>query len=139
MGKENDKGGNSLRFGSRRSEELHAYWDSALPETIAGSQEPAVLAKKMMDAIQPKAWASAGDHHTWAEGWATESLIAARQAYAGLLFGTAETEEGKLRLIHITLPEGYAASALPLVRERLAKAGFHLAELLNAIAWPDKS
>ena len=135
MGKESDKGGNDLSYGSRRSDELHAYWDSGLPGKIAGSTQPAVLAKKMMDAIQPDAWASPGDHHSWAEGWATESLVAGRQAYAGITFGPAEMEEGKLRLIPIKLPAGYDAAALPLARERLAKAGFHLAELLNAIDW----
>jgi len=57
-------------------------------------------------------------------------------ALLGIVFGPAEMDEGKLRLIHITLPPGYDAAALPLARERLAKAGFHLAELLNAIEWP---
>jgi hypothetical protein len=136
VGKESDKGGNDLSFGSRRFDELHAYWDSALPERIAGSQQPSVLAKKLMEAIQPQAWASAGDHHAWAEAWATESVAAARRAYAGLSFGAAEMNQGKLRRIPITLPVGYEAAVLPLAHERLAKAGFHLAELLNAIDWP---
>ena len=82
------------------------------------------------------AWASAGDHHAWAEAWATESVHAAKQAYAGISFGPAEFNQGQLQRIPITLPPGYEAAALPVVRERLAKAAFHLAELLNAIDWP---
>jgi len=143
-GKESDKGGNDLSYGGQRFEELHAYWDTILPMKIAGSNEPSVLAKKLADAIQPGGWASAGDHHSWAESWATESLIAARQAYAGIAFGAAEMAKPDgtnpaapaLRIIHIALPANYDASSIPLARERLAKAGFHLAELLNAIDWP---
>ena len=139
VGRENDKGGNELSFGSQRSEELHAYWDIALPEKIAGLSDPAVLAKLLAAAIPPGGWASPGDHHAWAEGWATESLAAARQAYAPLTFGVADTADGKLRRIHITMPADYDATAGPIARERLAKAAYHLAELLNAIDWPDRN
>jgi len=144
VGKESDKGGNDLAYGSQRNQELHAYWDTVLPREVAGSIEPPALAKKLVDAIQPGAWASAGDHHSWAESWATESLVAARQAYAGIIFGPAEMADGKLRRIPITLPAGhdastYDASAIPVARERLAKGGFHLAELLNAINWPPQN
>jgi hypothetical protein len=135
-GKENDKGGNELWYGGQRSEELHAYWDSRLSFKIAGSPEIPALAKQIAPAIQSGAWASPGDHHAWSEAWAAESLQAARQAYAGLAFGPAVIDQGKLKRISITLPPGYEATALPLARERLAKAAFHLAELLNAIDWP---
>ena len=138
-GKEDDKGANDLSFGSQRMDELHAYWDGLLPAKVAGSKDPLALAKKLSDAIQSGAWASAGDHYSWAEGWATESVAAARQAYAGISFGPAEMEGGKLRRIHVTLPANYDVSAVPLARERLAKAAFHLAELLNAINWPARS
>ena len=136
VGKEDDRGANDLSFGSARFDELHAYWDGALGKKIAGSPEAPALAKKLMDAIEPKAWASSGDHHAWAEAWATESIIAARKAFEGIKFGKAELQDGKLRRIPITLPANYDAVAVPLARERLAKAGFHLAELLNSIDWP---
>ena len=136
VGLEDDKGANDLSYGSGRWEELHAYWDDVLPRKVAGSQEVPALAKVLEGAIRPEAWASSGDHHTWAEAWATESLVAARQAYAGVVFGAAEVENGRLRRIPITLPADYDAYAIPLARERLAKAAFHLAELLDAIDWP---
>jgi hypothetical protein len=63
-------------------------------------------------------------------------LVAARQAYAGITFGAAQLQDGKLRKIPIALPAGYDEAVLPVVRERLAQAGCHLAQLLNAIAWP---
>ena len=130
------KGGNDLSFGNQPFEELHAYWDTALPEKIAGSKDPAALAKVLAPTIQPAAWADTGDHHAWAEAWATGSLAAARRAYAPIKFGAAELANGHLRKIHITLPANYDDTAVPLARERLAEAGFHLAELLNAIDWP---
>ncbi len=139
VGKESDKGGNDLSFGHKRFQELHAYWDTDLPEPGAGSREPAVLAKALEEAIPSGGWPSAGDYHSWAEAWATESLLAARQAYAGITFGPAEVEDGTLRRISITLPPHYDASAVPLARERLAQAGCHLAELLNAISWPARN
>lgn len=135
-GKDDDKGANDLSFGSQRMDELHAYWDGILPAKVAGSKDPSALARKLTEAIPPSGWASIGDHHCWAEGWATESVAAARQAYAGISFGSAEIEGGRLRRIHVTLPVNYDASAVPLAQERLAKAAFHLAELLNAIDWP---
>lgn len=135
LGKPSDKGGNSLTYGSQRYEELHGYWDTGLPQKLAHSREPAALAKIMMNAIKPAEWKSPGDYHQWAEGWATDSLAAARQVYAGIQFGTADVVGHDLKHIKIRLPQGYDEASLPVVRDQLAKAGFHLAELLNAIHW----
>lgn len=136
VGKPSDKGGNLLVYGPGRWEELHADWDTGLVEKVAGgSRNPADLAKVLDASIPADGWPTPGDYHTWAEQWATESLAAARQAYAGIAFGAAEMKDGRLERIHIKLPPDYDATAVPLARKRLAQAGVHLAELLNAIHW----
>jgi hypothetical protein len=64
--------------------------------------------------------------------------VAARTAYAGITFG-AETPDmkGGIKRIEITLPSNYDATCIPLAEERLAKGGYHLAEILNAIQWSE--
>ena len=136
----NDKGGNDLFFGPGRSDELHAYWDGTLIDKVAGSKDPAVIAGLIERdaAAKGDAWKDSGDYHHWPEAWATESLAAARTAYSGLAVGAATlNEKGRIKRIAITLPPHYDDVCGPLAEERLAKAGYHLAELLNAIHWAD--
>jgi hypothetical protein len=136
----NDKGGNALFYGPGRLDELHAYWDMALVARIADTDQPAELAKVLESKVvaEGAAWKSSGDYHRWAEAWATESLAAARTAYEGIAFG-AETPDpkGGIKSIKITIPPHYDENCIPLAEKRLAQAGFHLAELLNAIHWAD--
>jgi hypothetical protein len=136
----NDKGGNADFFGPDKYDELHAYWDTNLVQKVAGTKDPVVLAAALekLTAAQGANWKSPGDYHHWAEGWAGESLAAARTAYAGIVFG-AETPDKKwgIKSIKITLPGNYDEVCTPLAAERLAKAGYHLAEILNAIQWSD--
>jgi hypothetical protein len=135
-----DKGGNADVYGPGKYDELHAYWDTNLVQKVAGTMEAAelapVLIKKTAD--ESSGWKSPGDYHHWAEGWADESLAAARTAYAGITFG-AETPDSKggIKSIKITFPANYDQVCTPLAAERLAKAGYHLAEILNAIQWSE--
>jgi len=136
----NDKGGNDLFFGPGKSDELHAYWDGILIEKLAGSKDPAVIASWIEKdaAAKGDSWKDSGDYHHWPEAWATESLAAARTAYSGLVVGAATlNEKGRIRRIAITLPPHYDEVCGPVAEEQLAKAGYHLAELLNAIKWAD--
>jgi hypothetical protein len=112
----------------------------ALVARIADTDQPAELAKVLESKVvaEGAAWKSSGDYHRWAEAWATESLAAARTAYEGIAFG-AETPDpkGGIKSIKITIPPHYDENCIPLAEKRLAQAGFHLAELLNAIHWAD--
>lgn len=139
-GLEDDKGGNTDFYGPGKFDELHAYWDTELVDKITGSRDPAVLAEVLGEKVSeegPK-WRNAGDYHQWPEGWATESLVAARTAYAGITFGSFIPDpKGGIKSIKTTLPPHYDEVSVPLATERLAKAGYHLAELLNAIHWSD--
>jgi hypothetical protein len=136
----NDKGGNTDFYGPGKYDELHAYWDTELPLKVAGSKDPTVLAGVLdgLVAREGTGWKSAGDYHHWAEGWATESLAAARTAYSGITFGAEKPDSrGGIKSIQTTFSAGYDATCTPLAAERLAKAGYHLAEILNAIHWSE--
>jgi hypothetical protein len=140
VGLPNDKGGNDLFFGPGKSDELHAYWDGILIDKVAGSKDPAVIAALIEKdaAAKGDSWKDTGDYHHWPEAWATESLAAARIAYSGLTVGAATlNEKGKIKRIAITLPPHYDEVCGPVAEERLAKAGYHLAEILNAIQWSE--
>ena len=134
----NDKGGNALFFGPDRFDELHAYWDDTLVRKVAQTKDEARLATVLGGQIAASkgAWATPGDYHHWPEAWATESIQAANIAFAGVVFG-AETPDnrGGIKSIRITLPANYDATCVPLAEERLSKAAYHLAEILNAIHW----
>ena len=134
----NDKGGNVLFFGPGRNDELHAYWDGILIEKLAGSKDPAVIARLIEKdaAAKGDSWKDTGDYHHWPEAWATESIEAARIAYRGLTFGAVKPgKEGGIRSIAITLPANYDAVCVPVARERLAQAGYRVASLLNTLQW----
>jgi len=136
----NDKGGNVLFYGPGRMDELHAYWDTALVGKIANTERPEELAKVLESeaAAEGGSWKSAGDYHHWAEGWAAESLAAARIAYEGIAFGAeAPDPRGGIKSIRITFPPHYDETCIPLAEKRLAQAGYHLAEILNAIHWAE--
>jgi hypothetical protein len=136
----NDKGGNALFFGPGRYDELHAYWDADLVQKMASTKDAAVLAPVLerQIAAQGASWKSAGDYHHWPEQWATESVEAARTAYAGLEYGEVTPDpKGGFRKIQIKFPANYDQVCIPLAQERLAKSGYHLAEILNAIKWAD--
>jgi len=136
----NDKGGNSLHFGKGKNDELHAYWDSGGFGKVAGSDDPAKIAAVLAQTVAASgtAWKSPGDYHHWAEGWATESVVAARVAYDGIVFGKetpSNKDPAEIYRIEITLPPGYDAAAVPLATTRMSQAAYHLAEILNAIHW----
>jgi hypothetical protein len=139
-GLSNDKGGNTLFFGPGKYDELHAYWDSALVGKVVHSSDVTVLEAELAKrvAADGASWKDDGDYHHWPEGWATQSLEAARTAYTGLAFGAATPDDkGGYKRIAITLPPKYDDVCIPLAEQRLAQAAYHLAEILNAIHWAD--
>lgn len=136
----NDKGGNALFFGPGRFDELHAYWDTALVVRVANSDRTSDLVKVLQAKVAAggAAWKSTGDYHLWPQEWATESLVSARTAYAGIVFGAVTRDpKGGIAIIRITLPAHYDEVCVPIAEERLAQSGYHLAEILNALHWAD--
>jgi hypothetical protein len=76
-----------------------------------------------------------GDYHTWPEQWAIDSVQQARKAYQKIAFNVAVIDGQRLRFA-IQLPTGYIDEKRPLVATQLTKAGLHLAQLVNCMAWP---
>jgi hypothetical protein len=131
-GKPNDRGGNDLFFGTDPNQELHALWDEALVFAIRNSADYRPLADwlESTESVGP----ASGDYRTWPEQWAIDSVQQARKAYRNIEFGAATVDERRLR-ITVRLPSGYIDENRSLAAIQLAKAGLHLAQLLNSIAW----
>lgn len=144
---QNDIGGNVLFF--TKSEELHAFWDTCLIQRLTGHQtcvsEGKVAAgefKKLVAELDKvtdeQGWKTEGDFHKWAEQWATDSVREAKEVYEPITFGAATMDsKNKNRFISISimLPATYADDESDRARTQIAKAGVHLAQLLNSIDW----
>jgi len=131
--KPNDRGGNDLFFGTDPNQELHALWDQALVLTMHQSTDYHSLAEWLESSqnVLPMH----GDYHSWPEQWAIDSTHQAQKAYQNIEFNPATINGQRLR-IAIRLPSNYIDTNNAIAAEQLAKAGQHLAELLNAIKWP---
>jgi hypothetical protein len=134
----NDAGGNGLHVGSVP---LHHKWDDVyVEELLSGTsgKSKSELAIELAALLEKDvlAWnAPKGDTRTWAQAWAQESFIEARQIYAGLKFGAYTPDQpGKPHSAFIEVTVDSAQQA-PLVRQRLHLAGLRLAALLSAIHW----
>jgi hypothetical protein len=123
VGDRGDRGGNDLqvRF-LERGTNLHRLWDEGLLEHH--SEDEATWVRELEPMAVPE------QHRSWCQGtveeYATESLLAARQAY--LLPGTSSfIQPGQL------LGASYFEAARPVVERRLAQAAVRLSCALNEV------
>ena len=135
FGLPNDRGGNDLFYGPEK--QLHAFWDVELVERIADSPDYQVLAGYLAKTYPPEAVPlPPGHYHHWPELWAIESVAAANLAYAGIEFQAAKRSvNGELLQVTIGLPAGYEQRSKAVAAQQLARAGAHLAQLLDRIKW----
>jgi hypothetical protein len=126
VGENHDKGGNTLqvRFFDRGSN-LHRVWDSGIIERAERNEDRWLAALVEMDRPEARVAAMSGT----VEDWATESLIAARQAYQDPATGRRIKPGAKLG-------DAYQEANLPMARRRLYQAGARLAWVLNE-AFPE--
>jgi hypothetical protein len=70
--------------------------------------------------------------------WAIEAVKEGKAAYERLAFGVGQFggAHDELQKITITLAPGYQEDEATRVEQQLAKAGYRLAAILNAIRWP---
>ena len=119
------RGGNAIDAGST---DLHAQWDQ-----VPARLRPSSVSAKMLAAARAIP-TSPGDVGAWPAAWASQTLLAARAAYAGIAFEPQSAATG-----HWTArfddPAAYRLSKRRLQTEQLTRAGARLAQLLNAI-WP---
>jgi hypothetical protein len=137
FGKPNDRGGNLLYYGANAIQQLHALWDKVLVEEVGDSFDYRVLTEFLRKFYLPKEIGrTPGDYHEWGKLWAIDSVRVAALAYRGISFGIADFDaDGSLSRIEISLPPGYHESNKSRAAFQLAKAGVHLAQLLDSIDW----
>jgi len=116
-------GGNELIMGS---EELHSQWD----EISATLSQPASV--KAMVAEAAKLPALSGAPEDAIAGWASETVVAAGQAFKGLKFGKHGSKGWP---ITFTDRKTYDTNKAKVQRQQIIKGGERLAQVLQAI-WP---
>ena len=100
---------------------MHGLWDTGMIERV--SKSGGLLARLIsakLDTPEARQEAMKGT----VEDWATESLLAARQAYQ-------VPETGKRLKSGQKLGDAYLEANLPVVRQRLYQGGVRLAMVLN--------
>ena len=139
-----DIGGNALMFGPGN---VHFFWDILAVKRAmtvdAGTNNASDFAGWIAARQPPQgAWNAHGDPMTWPAQWATSILPLCRQARSGLRLGQ-RVEVPNPRPPPpfrsewtIELPLGYERRAVDSVSPQLARGGYRLARLLQAI-WPD--
>ena len=147
-----DKGANDLVIDSDRKN-LHSFWDFTLVTSLMTTVGPEItsdtLGTFLKVNVKPKAsWNPHGPLDTWAAEWATDSLtqsrehtyksvqIVGKRTIPVLSNGKAVVRDGQpvmQTVFDITRPPNYEALNRELVRQQLAKGGYRLAKLLDAI------
>jgi hypothetical protein len=153
----NDEGGNcvALRYFRRRPHEhhgsyapnLHAVWDTAIPERDMEGADPAEYAEMLENLFggDVENWQKAGVH---VEEWAWESHDLAEAMVYGELTPKIAVEQHaevhscadanhigeRMVRLHIFAGQTYQDAAGAAVEERLAQGGVRLAMMLNEAA-----
>ena len=147
-----DRGGNQLIINAA-GRNLHSFWDFDLVDSLmlsTGKQDPDSLGTFLRVSVQPKSnWNPRGELSTWAAQWATDSLDQSRThtyksvKITGQRTITVKTRDGQTVMRDgkpvtdivwdVTRANDYEAVNREVVRRQLAKGGYRLAKLLDAI------
>jgi hypothetical protein len=146
-----DRGGNQLVIDNDRKN-LHGFWDFDLVRSLMGvTNNPTSdrLGRFLNQTVTSKpGWQPQGSIDTWAAQWATDSLNLSRsQTYRSvqvvrertipvLKDGVPVIRDGRpltQTVYDVRQPSNYKVVNRNNVREQLAKGGFRLAKLLDAI------
>jgi hypothetical protein len=139
-----DQGGNLLIIDGHEKN-LHSFWDGDLVHLLMTNTHkptPAALAQllKINVPVKPN-WPGQGSIDTWAAQWATDSLrVSGNQAYKSVqilhkrtLTTTNHGQTVTKTVYDIRRAPNYNSVNVFVVRDQLAKGGFRLAKLLDAI------
>lgn len=145
-----DQGGNCTRisfFGGERLENLHGIWDDRLlAREVTQRKLNQIEYAKGIDKEFIGKWKAWGESKTDINGWAWEGHEIARSVTYGKLtppipvadpaLGQTDregcnVERAKVEGLHVKIAAEYAAAAVPVIRQQLAKSGYRLAGLLN--------
>jgi hypothetical protein len=144
------RGGNNLLLdelklgiseGKPKTRPLHSYWDTTVVNYAmrrSSVKTPEQFAQAMIDG-SPATPSYAGDAQTWPVQWANESLAASKAAFNGVAPGGLQEQVNgrgeKYYTFGLEVPQDYPVPSSALARTQLAKGGYNLAALLQAI-WP---
>jgi hypothetical protein len=121
VGDNQDRGGNDTQvIFFDRGTNMHSLWDTGMIERFSKSEDEWLKELTVLASPQSQEGTAEGT----VEDWATESLLAARQAYVLPETGTRMKSGQKLG-------EAYLEANLPVVRRRLCQGGVRLAMVLN--------
>jgi hypothetical protein len=148
---QHDRGGNQLIIDNNRKR-LHSFWDFDLVTSLmlnVDKQTSDELGLFLQQTVRPKSnWSTRGRLDTWAAQWASDSLQQSRDnTYRGVRIirkrTVAVTRDGQPLMVNgqpvteivydISRPANYETLNREVVRQQLAKGGFRLARLLDAI------
>jgi hypothetical protein len=147
-----DRGANDLIIDNDRKN-LHSFWDFTLVTTLmtfTGQEITSdTLGQFLRQTVKPKAdWNAHGPVRTWAAQWATDSLhlsrnntyksvrVLGKRTIPVLSKGQPVMNNGQpvmQTVFDISRPANYETINREVVRRQLAKAGYRLAKLLDAI------
>lgn len=134
-----DRGGNDLKYGPGKYDELHGHWDFDLVDKNADGTTDDFAGhltrlKTAVRALGAAPYKAAGNPSAWPVRWANESAQVAATAYQPFLPPVSGSIDPATKTFHgtITLPANYDATFKPVVDRRLALAAFRLAAVLNA-------
>ncbi len=146
-----DRGGNQLIINNDRKN-LHGFWDFELVTSLmlaTDKQTSDELGTFLRQAVRPQsAWNPRGRIDMWGAHWATDSLQQSRNhAYRGVSIirqrtvqimrdGQPLIRDGRPvtdTVYDISRPPNYETMNREVVRQQLAKGGYRLAKLLDAI------
>jgi hypothetical protein len=102
---------------------LHGDWDS-IPQELGKSADGTMVNLARSVASTP------GPVESWAATWATDTIVTARTAFAGMTFTSAPDNKWQ---VHFDSEPDYRRTQTTLKVMQLAKGGARLAELLNAL------
>jgi hypothetical protein len=120
------RGGNLLLDASKS---LHGEWDSIPAALVVASFRTQGVALARAVPV------TAGPMKDWPAAWASETLVASHEAFAGLTFGVERHAGTAQRSWQVVEPAGYAAARSALQTQQIVKAGARLAQVLQTL-WP---
>ena len=121
VGDNHDRGGNDTQFRFfDRGTNMHSLWDGGMIQRMSDKED--YWLKELT--FLPPAQSPDKSARDTVEDWATESLLAAREAYVDPQTGQRIKSGAKLGL-------DYHNKNIPVVKERMYRAGIRLAMVLN--------
>jgi len=118
---------------------FHSYWDGVAVDYAfrrSGTKSPDKFAQLMIERKFDVA-KNTGELSTWPYQWADDALAVAKLAYADVVPGAITQQVSKKGEVYYTwpleVPANYPVPSSDIARTQLVKAGYHLAQVLQAI------